>query len=66
MGMIGKVIAFTIEVTNTNAGVMKEKIDSPFSIISKIVLGFNNLNKSMAKGAMAMLDRIIDATDIKI
>lgn len=66
MGRIGKVIAFTIDVTKTNVGVINERIDSPFSIISTIVLGFNSLRKSMAKGAMAMLDKIIDATDIKI
>ena len=66
MGVIGNVTAFTMDETNTNAGVMKEKIDSPDSIISMIVLGFINLNISIAKGAMVIALRIIDATISRI
>lgn len=59
-------MAFTIDETNTNAGVIKEKMDSPDSIISSSALGFNSLNISIANGAILIVLRIIDATIIKI
>ena len=63
---MGKVMAFTIEEANTKPGVMKDSMDSPLSIISNTVLGFNSLNMSMEKGAIAIALWIIDATIIRM